>query len=71
MQAKSSGEAIHPLRAAREERGVSQRQLAKDTGLDRRTIIRTEQGTEPLVTTAIKLAQGVGKKVEDLWGTGI
>jgi len=58
----------HPLRKAREERdGMTQTKLAEVTGLDRATVYRTERGKEPLVTTAIKLARGVGKSVEELW----
>ncbi|HEX6457097.1 MAG TPA: helix-turn-helix domain-containing protein [Solirubrobacterales bacterium] len=70
MQAKGNDEGTHPLRVAREDRDLSQGALAERAGVDRRTVIRTEQGTEPLVTTAIKLARGVGKRVEDLWGRG-
>jgi len=68
MHAKTKERQGHPLSSAREAKELSKSQLAKEAGVDRRTVIRTEQGTEPLVTTAIKLARAVGRSVEDLWG---
>lgn len=69
MQSKGNDEReTHPLREARAAKGLTQQQLADAAGTDRRTVIRTEKDTEPLVTTAIRLARGVDKSVEDLWG---
>lgn len=68
MQPKSNDDQAHPLRVARLEKKLTQQQLADRSGTNRRTIIRTEKGREPLVKTAISLARGVEKTVEDLWG---
>lgn len=59
---------MHPLTEARTARKMSLGRLAGASGVDRSTIFRIEEGHEPGVTKAIKLARAVGMTVEELWG---
>ncbi len=56
------------LRAARIERGLSQAELAEAAGLTRQAIYSIEsQRYLPNVTVALRLAQTLGRRVEDLF----
>src|SRR5258706_15691134 len=57
------------VRAARIERGFSQAELAEATGLTRQAIYSIESNHYlPNVTTALRLAQTLDRRVEDLFG---
>jgi molybdate-binding protein/DNA-binding XRE family transcriptional regulator len=57
------------VRAARLERGLSQADLAEATGLTRQAVYAIESGHYlPNVTTALKLARTLERRVEDLFG---
>lgn len=56
------------LREYRESRGLTQLELAKLLGLDRRTISAYEVGSRmPPVRTAIKIAKIFNVKIEDIF----
>jgi len=59
------------LRAIREKRGISYRQLAKASGVNLSTIVRLESGAfDPRLSTLEKLAKALGVTVPDLLGGG-
>ncbi len=47
--------------------GLSQRDVAKEVGITCAAISTIENGTDPLLSTALKLAKFFGKNVSDLW----
>jgi len=52
----------------RRKNGLTQEQLADNSGLDRVAIANIETGVRrPTVTTIYRLAKGMGVKVEDLF----
>lgn len=55
------------LRTERLNRGLSQSALARETGIDRGTVIRMERGQRPLPDTALKVADFFGVRVTDIW----
>lgn len=55
------------LRAERMNRGLTQSELARITGIDRGTIIRLERGGTPLAGTALKIANWVGREPAEMW----
>ncbi len=55
------------LIAARAERGLTQKQLAEEVGIDRTTYAHYERGRSPQLENAIKIAQKVQKPVEYLF----
>lgn len=56
------------LREARQEAGLTQAQVAGRLGVARPNVARWESGAQlPRVDTALKLAEAVGKTVEQLW----
>jgi transcriptional regulator with XRE-family HTH domain len=57
----------HPLARWRLLRGMTQEQLAERARVGRVTIARIEQGAEPRVRTALRLAGALAVKVEDVW----
>jgi DNA-binding XRE family transcriptional regulator len=57
----------HPLARWRLVRGMTQEQLAERADVGRVTIARIEQGAEPRVGTALRLADVLAVKVEDVW----
>jgi transcriptional regulator with XRE-family HTH domain len=57
----------HSLTRWRLVRGVTQEQLAERTGVGRVTIARIEQGADPRVGTALRLAAALAVNVEDVW----
>jgi len=55
------------LREVREEKFVTQAELSKRTGVTEATISRIETGlTQPRISTALKLAAGLGVEPEQL-----
>src|SRR5262245_8874144 len=57
------------IRAARLERGLSQGELAEAVGLTRQAVYAIESNRyPPNVTVALRLAQALGRHVEDLFG---
>ena len=65
MQAMSFGER---LRRRREEKGMTQQQLAALLGVSRQTIISLESGKyNPSILLAHKIAQTFGVHIEDIF----
>ena len=59
------------LRAIREQRSISYRQLAKASGVNLSTIVRLESGDcDPRLSTLEKLAKALGVTVPTLLGAG-
>ena len=59
------------LRAAREQSGKTQAQVAKEVGTSEQVYQRYEYGThEPSVRTANRIARAVNSTSEKLWGFG-
>lgn len=58
------------FRVALAETCKTQRQVAEECGINENTISKIKKGMEPRVGLAIKIAQSVNKKVEDLWSPG-
>lgn len=57
------------LKDARERAGLTAYELSQRTGVDAQTIRRVERGeTDPRLTTALILAAGVGKRINELTG---
>ena len=57
------------LRAAREQSGKTQAQVAKETGISELAYQRYEYGKRtPCATTAIRIARALGSTVEALFG---
>lgn len=57
------------LRAAREQSGKTQAQVAKEVGVAERTYQYYESAEkEPGATTAIRIARALGRTVEELFG---
>ena len=57
------------LRAAREQSGKTQAQVAKETGISDLAYQRYEYGKRtPSVTTAIRIARALDSTVEELFG---
>lgn len=55
------------LRELREQRGISQSELARLCGVTRSTICRIEDGSrKPSCVLMVKLAQAIGCKIDDL-----
>ena len=53
------------LISAREERNMTQQQLAEATGINQRVISRIESGnSNPTVKTLLRLAKGLNKKLD-------
>ncbi|ASJ03126.1 transcriptional regulator [Thermococcus profundus] len=56
------------LRELREERGLTQEELAKALGVTRQTIIAIEKGKyDPSLRLAFKIARFFGVKIEDVF----
>lgn len=55
------------VRQYRRAAGLTLAELAERSGLSVSTIGDVEQGAEPRVVTAIRLARGLGVPVEVLW----
>lgn len=55
------------LREKREALGLSMRDVAEHTGYTVSTLFEIENGTDPQLTTAMKLAEFFGCMVNDLW----
>jgi len=52
----------------KEERGISKSELVRLTGLDYHTLAKIEHGItpDPRINTVAKIANALGKKIEDL-----
>jgi putative transcriptional regulator len=56
------------LRELREERGLTQEELAKALGVTRQTIIAIERGKyDPSLRLAFKIARFFGKRIEEVF----
>lgn len=55
------------VKQCRKAAGLTLAELAEITGVGVSTICQIEQGAEPRVVTAIRLARALGKRVEWLW----
>jgi len=56
------------LRELREERGLTQEELAKALGVTRQTIIAIERGRyDPSLKLAFKIARFFGRAIEDIF----
>ncbi|NJF24729.1 helix-turn-helix transcriptional regulator [Thermococcus sp. Bubb.Bath] len=56
------------LRELREERGLTQEELAKALGVTRQTIIAIERGKyDPSLKLAFKIARFFGKSIEEVF----
>jgi transcriptional regulator with XRE-family HTH domain len=55
------------VRELRKQAGLSLRDLEKATGLTNAAISLVERGTNPTLSTALKLAEVFGLKIEDIW----
>jgi len=56
------------LRELRQERGITQEELAEALGVTRQTIIAIERGKyDPSLRLAFKIAQYLGKKIEEIF----
>jgi putative molybdopterin biosynthesis protein len=61
---------VHRLRAAREDAGISQRELAERAGVTRAQVGSIEQGRHvPAVDAALRLARALGTTAEALFGS--
>lgn len=61
---------MHRLRAAREDAGISQRELAERAGVTRAQVGSIEQGRHvPAVDAALRLARALGTTAEALFGS--
>jgi transcriptional regulator with XRE-family HTH domain len=61
---------VHRLRAAREDAGISQRELAERAGVTRALVGSIEQGRHvPAVDAALRLTRALGTTAEALFGT--
>src|SRR5260221_812215 len=59
------------VRKVREDRGITQLELARRAGISRQALGAIEAGTyQPGVTVAIALARELGQSVETLFGDG-
>ena len=59
---------LHPLKVARLEKGLSQWEVARETGIHQSTISVYEKGyKDPKPEHKETLAKLYGKKVEELW----
>jgi molybdate-binding protein/DNA-binding XRE family transcriptional regulator len=68
MKAKASADSR--IRAARILKGLSQAELAEATGLTRQAVYAIEGGRyQPNVTTALRLARSLDRRVEELFGS--
>lgn len=54
---------------AREASGKTQAQVASEVNIYERIYQNYEYGTEPRVTTAIKIAEALNSDVKSLWGS--
>lgn len=59
--------AAHPLARWRALRGLTQEQLAERADVGRITVARIENGAEPYVGTALRLATALDVRVEDIF----
>lgn len=55
------------LRAAREKLRISLRDVAKACGISVTALWQIEMGTDPMLTTATKLAAFFGMRIDELW----
>lgn len=55
------------FRVALAEMGTNQKRLAESLNISESTFTKIKKGMEPRVTLAIRIAQSVNRKVEDLW----
>lgn len=55
------------LTEIRESLRLSLRDVASAVGLSVTALWQVEKGTDPMLTTAVKLAEFFGKAVEELW----
>ena len=56
------------LRELRQERGITQEELAEALGVTRQTIIAIEKGKyDPSLRLAFKIARFFGKKIEEIF----
>ena len=56
------------LRELREEKGLTQEELAKALGVTRQTIIAIEKGKyDPSLKLAFRIARFFGKRIEDIF----
>lgn len=55
------------LRQFRQQRGLSQRDVALFTGVNRQTIHATETGENVTVLSGLLIARFLGVKLDDLW----
>ena len=63
-----SGEVENHLKECRKEKGVSQRDVADAIKVDRRSIIRYENGVRtPTLATALRLSEYYGRPVNDIF----
>jgi transcriptional regulator with XRE-family HTH domain len=63
-----TGDGLESVKRIREERGLSQRKLAKDAGINAVTLVRIEKGVgSPQVDTLEKLAEAMGVSVFDFF----
>ena len=57
---------LNILERLRIARGMSMRDLSKETGVSTRTIVRLENGEKAITLTLAKLAKGLGVEVDEL-----
>lgn len=55
------------LRAARQNRGLTLREAAQQTGVEFTALQRAERGSRPYPATAKQIADFYGVKVTDIW----
>ena len=62
----------YKLREAREEKRLTQEELAKKSGVSRQTIIsiETDESYNPTFNTLIKLAEALGTTVDQIFFAG-
>jgi DNA-binding XRE family transcriptional regulator len=58
------------FRVALAELNKTQKQIARECGINENTIPRIKKGMDVKVSLAIKIARAVNLKVEDLWRPG-
>jgi DNA-binding XRE family transcriptional regulator len=63
----TEAETPHPLARWRAFHRLSQEALSEDSGVARITIARIEGGSDPHVSTALRLAHALGVTVKDIW----